>query len=129
MSLREAGSPKPSSNPESTTRSSANAVLLNGNAGRPKTSSASSLTHMGQGAVSIAIRTALTPLEPPTVIVFQVGMSRAVGALGVCFAVIGEADTRAAGGLGHGVCDCAVAFPVYRTTANTTATQCASRQL
>ena len=65
--------------PKGTTRSSSTGALINGNAGRPKISSASSLIQMEHGAVSIAARMALTPFEPPTVIVFQIGVSSAAG--------------------------------------------------
>ena len=71
-------SSNPSSDTERTTRSSSLGVLINGKAGRPRISSASSAIAMWQGAVSKASRMALTPFEPPTVIVFQIGVSRAV---------------------------------------------------
>src|SRR5262249_17810150 len=48
-----------------------------GNAGRPRISSAQSPILIGQGAASMAARTALTPVNSPIVIVFQIGTADA----------------------------------------------------
>jgi hypothetical protein len=52
---------------------------------------------------------ALTPFEPPTVIVFQIGVSKAVGVACGCVAAIRGADALTAGEFGHCTNDCAAA--------------------
>jgi len=90
------------------TRSNSTGFLINGNAGRPRISFASSPICIRQGAVSIASRMALTPFEPPTAIVFQIGVSRAVGAVCACSAAKTGAELE--GALRHRG-DCPAAYP------------------
>jgi hypothetical protein len=98
-----------SSKTERTARSNSTGFLINGNAGRPRISFASSPICIRQGAVSIASRMALTPFEPPTVIVFQIGVSRAVGAVCACSAAKIGAELE--GGFTHRG-GCPAAWPV-----------------
>jgi hypothetical protein len=113
MSWSEARSLNPSSNTERTTRSSSTGDLINGNAGRPRISSASSPISIRQGAASIAARRALTPFEPPTVIVLQIGVSKAVGAVCACSAAKNGAELE--GGSTHRG-DCPAAWPLSKAT-------------
>src|ERR1700757_4330405 len=100
MSCNDAPSgPNPSSAAETTTKSMSSLARLNGNAGRPRISSAQSPMAIGHGAASIAARTALAPLYSPMVIVFQIGACAAVtgtapGAAGTCAARACSADRQ-----------------------------------